>query len=412
MTRMPILLILCALTVPVVAWAIPPMPPVEIANGADPREGIETVTLEAAWRLGGDDDEDVFFGVIDAVAVDDEGNVLLADVQLMQINVVSADGELVGVLGRQGEGPGEVTRLGGVLPLPDGTVGLVQLMPGRVVKVDQTGLPAGDIVPRWAEEGGRLMLADIRLADDRLVAAGRRMTRRDETFLMDLWIAELADDGTVGRIFYREERQRDLRGGVVSELDSEWAGQDRWTATADGRVIVAPQRDEYRLEFHGADGLERTVTRAFTTRQRTEDEKEAVRTRFSRFRRGRRGGGASSLEVEVSDTVPAIRGLYAMPDGDVWIRTSRSAEDQPEGVLVTYDVLDSEGNFTRQIAVACEGVAARDALFPLGDGRFVLVKGHADAMAAMRGSSSDDEEAEFDDAAPLEIVGLRVADNP
>jgi hypothetical protein len=39
---------------------------------------------------------------------------------------------------------------------------------------------------------------------------------------------------------------------------------------------------------------------------------------------------------------------------------------------------------------------------------FVLVKHHADAMAAMRGTEAASD-AELDDAAPLEIVGLRAA---
>ncbi len=175
MTRSTLLSLLVALAIPTIVAAVPPITPILITNEAAPRDGVETLVLEPVWRLGGDDDDDVFFGVIDAVSLDGDGNVLLADVQLMQINVVAPDGELTAVLGRQGEGPGEVTRLGGVLPLADGTVGMVQLMPGRVVKVDPAGLPAGDIVPRWLDEGGRLMLADIRMADDRLVAAGRRM---------------------------------------------------------------------------------------------------------------------------------------------------------------------------------------------------------------------------------------------
>ena len=409
MPRFTPFLCLTLILLPLVAAAIPPQIAPEVANEAEPLAGIERLVLEPVWRLGGEDD-DVFFGVIDAVARDHNGDILLADIQLMQINVVSATGELTAVLGRQGEGPGEVTRLGGVVPLPDGTVGLVQLMPGRVVKVDRNGLPAGEIVPRWLAEGGRLMLADMQLAGQRLVAAGRRMTRREEVFMMDLWIAELDDDGSVGTIFYREQRERNLSSGVFSELDTDWAGEGRWTATTDGRVIVAPEREVYRLEMYGPDGLERIVTRAFTTRERTEQEKNAVRSRMGRFR-GRRGGMAN-MQVEVADTAPAIVQLHAMPDGEVWVLTSRGDRDQPAGVMLTYDVIDPVGNFTRQIAVACEGVADRDALFPLGGGEFVLIKGHAGAMAAMRGAETENPDADQDDAAPLEIVGLKAVAQP
>ena len=412
MPRCSTLLCLLLTLLPLTAVAIPPQIAPEVANDAEPLTGGERLVLEPVWRLGGGDDDDVFFGVIDAVARDQDGDILLADIQLMQINVVSRAGELTAVLGRQGEGPGEVTRLGGVVPLPDGTVGLVQLMPGRVVKVDHGGMPAGEVVPRWSTEGGRLMLADLQLAGDRLVAAGRRMTRREEVFLMDLWIAELTADGSVGTIYFHQQLERDLRSGTISELDTDWAGDGRWTATADGRVIVAPERDVYRLEMYGPDGLERVVTRKFTTRNRTEQEKDAVRSRLSRFQRGRHGRGMANMEVEVADTAPAIVQLHAMPDGEVWVLTSRGDRDQPAGVMLTYDVIDSAGNFTRQIAVACEGVADRDALFPLGGGDFVLVKGHAGAVAAMRGAETENAETDVDDAAPLEIVGLRAVAQP
>jgi len=378
-----------------------------IANDATPRDGIDQLILEPIWRLGGEDDEDSFFGVIDDVALDDTGNFLLADIQLMQVHVVDPDGELIGELGRQGEGPGEVTRLGAILPLPGDRVGLVQLMPGRVVMVDGQGMPAGEIVPRWEEAGGRLMLASLKRAGDGLVAAGRRMVRREETFNLDLWIAPLAMDGSLGEPLYHMERALDSRSMVRRELDTEWAGQGRWTATDDGRVILAPERNEYRLEVHGEAGLERVITREFESLKRTKAQKEAVEARMSRFRG--RGRNSASMEVEVAETVADIGSLTPMPKGEVWIKTSRSGLDQPAGTMLTYDVFDSEGNFTRQIAVQCEGNLKHDALFPLADGWFIMVKGHADAMAAMRGTENNDQDGDLDDAAPLEIIGLRAA---
>ena len=384
---------------------------VEIVNGAEPRNGVEHLRLESAWRLGGEDDDESFFGVVDDVALDRDGNVLLADVQLMQVSVVGPDGAILATLGRQGEGPGEVTRLGGVVGMPGGTVGLIQLMPGRIVMVDGEGLPAGDITPRWGRDGGRLMLTGLQRSGADLVAAGRRMVRRDDTFNMDLWIAPLADDGTLGEPYYHVERQRNPRSTVISELDGDWAGAGRWAVMADGRVAIAPDRDAYRIEIHGPEGPERVITRAFESRARTATERAAVEERMTRFRgRGRGGRRPAAMQVETADTEADIQQMFPRPDGSLWVLTSRGGHEQPDGALVTYDVLDSVGNFERQVVVECEGRFRRDALFPLSDGRFVLVKGHADALAAMRGTDLDEADAALDDAAPLEIVGLRVAE--
>jgi len=187
----------------------------------------------------------------------------------------------------------------------------------------------------------------------------------------------------------------------------DWPGAGRWTATVDGKVIMAPERNAYRLQVLGPAGVEREFGRPFESRRRTAQEVAAVESRFQRpGGGGGRGGGGrpADLAVEVLPFEADILALHARPDGQLWVQTSRSHLDQPAGVMLSYDVFDSEGNFTGQLAVACEGVALRDALFPLQDGTFVLVKGHADALAAMRGAETADTAA--DDLA-LEVVGLR-----
>ena len=119
----------------------------------------------------------------------------------------------------------------------------------------------------------------------------------------------------------------------------------------------------------------------------------------------------TTVQVEAADTEADIQRLIPRSDGSLWLLTSRGDRGQPAGVLVTDDGLDHEGNFVRRVAVECEGSADRDALSPLEDGRFVLVKSHADAMATMRGTDTDAADASIDDA-PLEIVGLRAVETP
>lgn len=378
-----------------------------VQNPETPADGVQILRLEPVWRHGGLDDDEAFFGVISHAALGHGGHIYLADSQLMTIHVVSPDGELLPPLGRQGEGPGEVTRLGGVTVMPDGTVGLVQLMPGQVVKVDTGGLPAGTLIPAWDEAGGRLMLQEMQVAGASLVASGRRMTRGDQGPIIVQWIAGIAADGTLAPFYYRHETGRDFTSGVLREADTDWPGAGRWAVTHDGRVLVAPERTEYRLDVLGIDGVELSFGREYTTRPRTDQEKATVEARFNRFRRGRGGNRPQELTVEVMPDAADIEQIVPRPDGEVWIRTSRSHLDQPRGAMLTYDVFDSGGNFKRQLAVECEGVAPRDLLIPLADGSFVLIKGHADALAAMRGMESDDATA--DDDIALEVVGLRPA---
>ena len=64
--------------------------------------------------------------------------------------------------------------------------------------------------------------------------------------------------------------------------------------------------------------------------------------------------------------------------------------------MLTYDVFDPAGHFTRQVSVTCEGNGVDDALFFVGNGQVILVKGYLDALAAQFGRgtalTAEDEE--------------------
>ncbi|MCP4291461.1 MAG: hypothetical protein GY780_06465, partial [bacterium] len=81
--------------------------PTRVENSSKPAQGVQKVVLEELWRVGGEDDEDNIFGIVNRALVDDENNIYLLDAQLAQISVYSPDGELIKTLGREGDGPGE-----------------------------------------------------------------------------------------------------------------------------------------------------------------------------------------------------------------------------------------------------------------------------------------------------------------
>ena len=63
---------------------------VHISNPAEAMEDPVTVTLTELWRVGGDtDDENEFFGVINRITTDKDGNVYLLDSQLNEVKVFS-----------------------------------------------------------------------------------------------------------------------------------------------------------------------------------------------------------------------------------------------------------------------------------------------------------------------------------
>jgi len=116
-----------------------------VRNPAVPADGERELLLDELWRRGGWDDEEIMFGAIRRAVVADDGTVFLLDGQLAEIKVLSPTGELQATLGREGDGPGEFRNPTDLCLLPDGTVAVTQMFPGKIVKLTRDGEPAGTI---------------------------------------------------------------------------------------------------------------------------------------------------------------------------------------------------------------------------------------------------------------------------
>lgn len=366
--------------------------------------------LEEQWRIGGIDDEENLLGVVDRVLADDEGNVYLLDIQLVEVLVYDRDGEYVHSLGKRGDGPGEVRRAGGVMFLPDGTLGILQPFPGRIVKVHLDGTPAGEIRPGQDDptSGGFFAVNSAACLGDRLVLGASRMTRDEDRFTAVNFLGDFDTDGKSGAVYLETSFTRE-RGRFEFVEKEFYFPHQAWALGPDGRVFVAPERNEYRIEVHGAgDGPERVITRDYESWERTADEMALAEQTAFPFRRGRNRG---NMKTVMESTEPDIAAMRAAPDGSLWILPSRGLREQPEGIHSTWDVFDAEGTLTERVAVACEGEGGDDTLFFPGNGLAVLVKQHTEARLAFMGQGRDDEgdeDADLD-ASPLEIICYRLA---
>ena len=104
---------------------------------------------------------------------------------------------------------------------------------------------------------------------------------------------------------------------------------------------------------------------------------------------------------------PAIAEMFVDDDGILWVQNSRSGRNQPDGVLMTYDTFNAEGEYLQQVSVACEGDPAYDGLRFLGDGNVLLIKGYVLARWTSMGARGVDfgEEA---NSGPMEIIHCAV----
>jgi hypothetical protein len=381
-----------------------------VRNGAEPRDGIETVRLEELWRAG-DEEDDIFFGLITKVDIDAAGNVYVLDAQLSTIQVYGPDGAHLKSLFREGEGPGEISQARDMVLLGDGRVGAAMEFPGKVVFVDADGNPAGFLQPgaNDPEAGGFWSLNAGFTGGDVMVLSGTKARQEAGVSYRENFLSLFNDDGQERTRLCQLDNVYDFTDFVFSEgvhIPGFW-----WNTAvgADGRIFTAPDLERYAIHVFSSDGvIERVIEREYDSRRRSADERQVINDMIDNAM----SGTGIPYRVETLENDPdltyMLRGLRARDDGTLWALNSRGIYDQPDGVLCTFDVFDREGVFAKQVRLQVPGDGRYDAVFFGGGDRAVVVRGYADAFAAQWGSGSRISEGEDDEATVMEVVYYRI----
>ena len=393
---------LAGLLVPTLAAA---QPPVVVTNDAEPASGLQVPQLEELWRRGGEDD-DIFFGNVGGGHLDADGNVLLLDSQLSQVYVIGTDGEILRIIGREGDGPGEVRRPAGFFVADDGTVCLLQGFPGRIVKLTPDGLPAGDTTYAAGDGQGQFAVLNAGFADKAgMVLLGIRMSFggavSQQTYFLDRCDAE-------GKRLHNFLEKEHAINYAQFELD-EGHADFVWSRTAvdgAGHVVTAPERNVYAIQVYDAEGRHTlTFSRPYETLTRNEEQRKIARQIFE-------GVGAfyptPPVKITIENTEPDIAGLQITNDGRIWVQTSRGLRDKTADTWQTLDVFTSDGKFERQVALAGNHDGSHDGLTILPDGRILVIVGLLDAFLTQQGVSSEESTGDGEEASPLEVICYRM----
>lgn len=376
-----------------------------VNNGAEPPEGQEVVRLEEMWRAGGEDGE-VIFGQIFRAEADAEGNVYLLDTQLSEVPVFSPDGEHVKTLSRDGEGPGETHEPVDLTFLPDGSLGILQRMPGKVVRIDTEGTPLGDIHLADTAEGGFTALYTGRCRGDELMFVLQHATRDEAIQVRTIVVGRYDAQGNELARGFERRTEIDFMNPVIREsviLDVAIFGS---TIAPDGCIYVAPAYDRYAINVYAPDGsLDHVIEREFAVRPRTEIESGRIQAVFDLWS----SRGPQEFPTEIYDCAPTVADLYVDDENNLWVEHSRSADSGSDEAMLTYDVFDGEGRFRRQVALVCEGNPVNDELFRVRDDMVVLVKGSIPAMYAAMAGGATETDAEAAEA-NMEVVCYRIPD--
>jgi len=359
--------------------------PTRVDNSSNPVNGSRTVELEELWTIGGED-SDLIFGVINRILIDEQENIYLLDGQLSEVHVVSPEGEHLRTLGREGDGPGEFRFPSEMAFLPDGTLGVLQGVPGKVVKLNkEDGTPGSSWPLSNPETGGLYQMQGMRVGGDEVVVGGVHQVVNQSTGKInrDSFLAYVdGNTGLVRKEIARRNVELDLTNLVLDENQLAGGPENRFDVLPDGGTVVGIPRDGYEVSIFSPDGvLERVFTRKFSTWQRDDHAYNIWKRILETVERNQAPGAKLSWEK----TEPDIQSISTSPDGKIWILNSRGRWVPPENVFLSFDVFDSEGVYLEEVQFVCEGNGRRDMLFFSGGNLVFKVGGFWDATLAQFG---------------------------
>jgi len=358
-----------------------------IVNPGTPMEApVDRVTTEV-WRRGGEDD-DLIFGTIGDVVVDSEGRTYLLDVQLNQVHVIDAGGNFLKSIGRSGEGPGEFRNAVRVGLFSDGTVCVVQAVPGRVVLLTPAGDAAGDQpIPR-GPDGGIPFVNGGTVAGDHLVLYLAQLLKDDNSFGLQSSFVRVGRDGNVTATYWELLQEQDFSRIV---FDEKADAPPVWAAGPDGRVYVNNDWDQYGISVYGPDGpAVHVIEREYAHLGRSAIDFKRIQAQMD--------AKEISADTEVAQTLRDVARILPREDGVVWILSSRGARDIPVGTIASFDVFDADGRFVRAERVQGMYRPTEDAFFLAGD-RVFIVTGASTAVS---------DEATDDNIEPNQVVCLKI----
>ena len=362
---------------------------------------LTDIALQEEWRIGGSDD--VILGSVVDVEADSADRIYILDGQLCRVLTISPEGELVGVVGREGEGPGEFRRPRSLILEPDGTIGVMMSMPGRVVRMSPKGEPLPDLPLPVPGDGSTLTLGGLELKGGNLVIYRFDRTFGAQTVDQNICLQRVGPGG-VGGIRYHCMFVRDIPERMVMDETERGEVLQRWAVGPDGRVWFAEGYETYRLRVWHEDGtFDREFKRDFVPRRRSPEQlaarEDLIRSMIRNW--------PPNTQINISEFDLTIQSFRILPDGGCWVLTSRGLHDRPVGSLGVWDVFDAAGAYSGQVALIGEGDPARDTIHFVGD-RILVVRGALDSRLAAAGGAVGAAAGEREQ--PVEVVCFGLAD--
>lgn len=300
--------------------------------------------LQERIRLGSLAEEGPeLFGGIGGVALGSNGEIFVLDNQAAEVRVFDLQGAFLQTLGRQGQGPGELSGAAGLALDREGTVWVMNWGNARYTGFDPASGQVHNEVrssisfhqfpwPGTFDEAGKLF--DVALDDDRKPA----VLLLDDQFLPadTLRLPQPSDADQIS--FHRGA----LR---IASMPEPFAPAPSWAPRARGGIVIGEGR-EYRLHRVGFGGdTSMTIELDRVPAEVTPAEADSALAFFLQMQESL-GGATPNRRPSVRQTKPAHGSLFIDDEDRTWVTAVRREGEAPQ-----WDVFDADGRFVSSVDI-------------------------------------------------------------
>lgn len=341
---------------------------------AETTEHVREVKLNEVWRTN-PEDEPYFRSLSSFILHQDELYVL--DKLSTVIYVYSIDGELLRKMDIRGEGPGELQGPTNMMLLSETSIGIMAAVGPKMILITPEGDPSYEVgtteIEYYTTHSDLSNSYHSEYRDGKVYIAGEQGIR-NVMFLARYDLEGFLED------YYLEWPSNSLPGQLVlDEKDSFLLTYKPWCSGIQGRIYVSEERcgvDEYRIMVFDESKLLPSIVHPYESRRRTTEEKKKLQYGPVGGMEGYKTLVSMGGDVKVDDYDQDIIEMMEI-DGELWVRTSRSEEN--EGVR-TYDLFDREGQYAGQAQLHYEEANWNKDVAHFLDDHVLIVKGEYDAL--------------------------------
>jgi len=273
-------------------------------------------------------------------AVDAQGQIYIGDNSDMAIKVFDPQGKYLRAIGRKGEGPGEFTFIGDMVPLPDGRLLVTDFQARRTSFFDYEGQFL--VSYPWKKN-----FLKVHLATESSCTLEEGVYTEE---VRERWIKKIDFAGeelmSFGKFSFPEIKMVQVGEGMIS-TSVPWTPASVFAGDNSRQWLYHCPGDQYLIEVYDQEGkLFRKIDRPYEAVPVTDDDINEIKSDFTK----RPDSPAAKLyaQMEFPGVKPVSDRLIVDSDGNLWLRTSEVKKDQGKEITA-YDIINPDGFYEARV---------------------------------------------------------------